>query len=215
MSWQARILTLLYNPFTPRWLDRSVLDYLYQLPEEAVILNLGSGSANLREGVINMDVKQYPNVSLIADGMHLPFRDSCFDCIFCNAVLEHVERPWLVAEEISRTLKASGVACIQSPFLEAIHDEHDYFRFTLKGLRSLFPGFDEVKSGVSGSVNQVLADFVRVYPVFMFEKTILEKPVKFVMSWLAKPIQYLDYVLRGKPSMERYARAFYFIGRKR
>ncbi len=209
------ILAKLYNPFYPRWLDRSVFEYLRQAPQGSRILNVGSGNTRLGEGIINLDIKAHPTVDIVADASHLPLEDGCIDLIFCNAVLEHTTEPWVVASEIARVLRAGGIVCVQSPFLEAIHDEHDYFRFTLKGLRSLFPGFDEVKSGVSGSSNQVLADLLRAYPVFVFEKTLLELPVKFVMSWLAKPFQYLDCILRDRPGMRTYARAFYYIGRRR
>ena len=201
-----------YNPFTPLWADRSIFDYLEQVPKGSRIINIGSGSTRLRDDIINLDITYYPNVDVLADAQNLPFEDNYFDCVFCNAVLEHVEKPWMVSGEIQRVLKSGGIACIQSPFLEAVHDEHDYFRFTLKGLKSLFPQLKEIKSGVSGGVSQILADLLRVYPTFIFENTILDLPVKFIMSWVAKPFQYLDFI--KSPSMFKYARAYYFIGEK-
>jgi len=209
-----RLIMQLYNPFTPRWLDRSIFDFLEALPAEAQVLNVGSGNTNLGTNVINLDIKPSPNVSVVADAHRLPFRDGSFDCVFCSAVLEHVPYPNVVAKEIIRVLKPGGTACIQSPFLEAIHDEHDYFRFTLKGLKVLFPELKEVKSGVSGGPSQVLADILRVYPILIFEGTFIDLPMRFVMSWLARPFQWLDFLIKRKPSMPLYARAFYFIGRK-
>ena len=209
-----RLAERFYNPFTPRWLDRSIFDYLQILPGDASVLNVGSGSTQLRDNIINLDIKSFPNVNVLADAHYLPFRDACLDCVFCSAVLEHTTSPWLVAAEIQRTLKMGGIACIQSPFLEAIHDEHDYFRFTLKGLKVLFPKLKEVKSGISGSYSQIFADLLRVYPILVFENTLLNFPMRLIMGWLAKPFQYLDFLVKGKPSMSMYARAFYFVGVK-
>ncbi len=202
----------MYNPFTPRWSDRSIFDYV---PATGRTLNVGSGNTpKLNNDTANLDIKKLPNVDVVADAHSLPFGDSSFDCVFCRAVLEHTVRPWIVASEIQRVLRTGGVACILAPFLEAIHDEHDYFRITLKGLKSLFPELVEVKSGVSHDAMQMFADVARIYPVLVFENTRLKLPVAFAMSWIAKPLQYLDFTIRNRPSMSKYARAYYFIGRK-
>lgn len=205
------LLSKLYNPFIPLWFDRSIFDYI---PINGKVLNVGSGSTKLRDDVVNLDVMNLPNVNIVADAHYLPFKANSFDCVFCSAVLEHTIKPWIVASEIQRVLKVKGVACIQVPFLEAVHDEYDYFRFTLKGLKLLFTELNEVKSGVSGSASQVLADLLRVFPTLVFENTFIDLPVKFIMSWIAIPFQWLDCLIKGKPSMAKYARAFYFIGQK-
>ncbi len=202
----------LHNPFQPRWFDRSMYDFV---SKQGLVLNLGSGNTVLdSEVVVNLDIYPFPNVDMVHDAHCLPFNDETFDCVFCNAVLEHCLRPWIVANEIQRVLKTGGVACIQVPFLEPVHDDSDYFRFTAKGLRSLFPELEEIKSGVSASSNQILADLVREFPVLVVEDSILEYPTKFVVGWLAKPIQHLDFLIKGQKSMHKYARANYFIGRK-
>lgn len=201
-----------YNPFTPIWFDRTMFDYI---PAEGRVLNIGSGSTKLRAGVTNLDIKPFPNVDIVADAHALPFENEYFEGVLLNAVLEHTAKPWVVASEAQRVLRHDGIACVQSPFLEGVHDESDYFRFTLKGLISLFPDLEVVKSGVSGSINQILADLIRVHPVLTFERTWLQLPVKFIMSWLAAPVQHLDFMVRESPSMPRYARACYFVGRKR
>lgn len=213
MNRLRKLGTKLYNPFYPLWIDRTIFDCLYKIPKGSRIINIGSGDKRLREDILNLDIKPFRNVDVMADARSLPFEDNYFDCVFCNAVLEHTSEPWKIAEEIQRVLKPNGIACIQSPFLEAIHDEEDYFRFTLKGLKSLFPQLDEVISGVSSTSNQVLADLLRVYPTFVFENNILDLPVKFFMSWIAKPFQWLDGLIISS-SMDKYARAFYFVGQK-
>jgi SAM-dependent methyltransferase len=183
------------------------------------ILNVGSGSTpHFNSQTVNLDIKPYPNVDVVADAHQLPFPDASFDSVICSAVLEHAERPWTVASEIRRVLKVGGAAIIQAPFLEGVHDEHDYFRFTQKGLVSLFPGFRIVKQGVSAGPVQILAQLVQVNTEMVVEGTILEKPVKVIMSWLVKPIQWGDLQIkhsnRKTDTVSRYARGVYFVGRK-
>ena len=205
------IVLKFHNPFTPRWFDRSMFDYIPQ----GKVLNVGSGNTKLRPDIINLDIVKYPNVDIVADAHSLPFGDEYFDGVFCNAVLEHTIRPWIVAGEIQRVLKTGGTLCVQTPFLEGVHDEYDFFRFTLKGLRSLFPEITEIKSGVSASTTSILADLLRVYPILAFENTFLHWPVAFAMGWFAKPFQYMDFLIRKSPSMPKYARAFYLVGVKK
>lgn len=203
----------LYNPLAPIWFDKSMFDYL---PKEGIVLNLGSGNTRLEnKKAINLDIHPFPNVDVVADAHAIPFPDNYFDGLLCNAVLEHTKQPWIVAKEIERVLKIGGIACVQVPFLEGVHDNEDYFRFTLKGLKSLFPEFDEIKSGVSGSSWQILAELVMMHPVMVLENTPFWKPGKLLMSWFAIPIQRLDFMVRNSVSMAKYARAYYFVGRKR
>lgn len=46
---------------------------------------------------------------LTSDGLALPFKDECFNLVFCLEVLEHVKNPSTVIEEIYRVLKKNGV----------------------------------------------------------------------------------------------------------
>lgn len=116
MSSLRQLALKFYNPFTPRWFDRSMFDYI----PEGKVLNVGSGITKLRDDIINLDIVKYPNVDVVADAHALPFEVEYFDGVFCNAVLEHTIRPWIVAGEIQRVLKTGGTLCVATPFLEAI-----------------------------------------------------------------------------------------------
>ena len=50
-----------------------------------------------------------------ADGFHLPFANGTFDICVCSHVLEHVDRPHEMVEEINRVLKTGGIALIEFP----------------------------------------------------------------------------------------------------
>lgn len=73
---------------------------------------------------------------VFADAASLPFANGTFDAVICLEVLEHVRNPQGVLDEISRVLRADGVAWLSMPFLYPIHDApHDYQRFTAHGLK--------------------------------------------------------------------------------
>lgn len=78
----------------------------------------------------------------ICDDAYLDSRNefiNFFDVIYSNNVFEHLEKPWIAAENISRMLKTGGLAVMVVPFSQRYHEvPGDYFRYTHKGLASLF-----------------------------------------------------------------------------
>lgn len=66
--------------------------------------------------------------------------DESYDFIFSLDVFEHIDKPWLAAQEISRLLKPGGVTFHSTLFSWRYHPcPIDYWRFTPDGLKSLFP----------------------------------------------------------------------------
>lgn len=83
------------------------------------------------------------------DIQNLPFEDNHFDCIVCNAILEHVPEPELAIYEMHRILRPGGQIWIEVPFLQAYHAHpHDYWRCTLPGIRRWMEDFVEVAAGI-------------------------------------------------------------------
>ena len=63
-----------------------------------------------------------------------------FGTIFCLSVLEHCEKPFLVAENLTSLLRPHGKICISVPFALGFHGyPSDYWRFTHEGIKKLFP----------------------------------------------------------------------------
>jgi SAM-dependent methyltransferase len=78
-------------------------------------------------------------IDVFASAMSLPFRDRCFDGAICLQVLEHVPEPLDLLKEARRVLKPGTHLILTAPHIWNVHEApHDYYRFTLYGLRHLF-----------------------------------------------------------------------------
>ena len=88
-----------------------------------------------------------------SDSMVLPFREGTFDTVVSTQMLEHVRQPEIVIPEMARVLKPNGILILSAPMTWPLHEEpHDYYRYTLHGLRHLleeadFEILDEIRRG--------------------------------------------------------------------
>lgn len=206
------------SPNRPNLDDDTYYRTVRELPAGLVGLDLGSGANRIRPDAITLDCNPHSGADIVTDGTSLPFEDNHFDYVWSNAVLEHVERPWEVAAEIVRTLKPGGVAIISIPFLENVHGwPHDYYRFTVQGLRVLFKDLEEVKSGVAAGPGQVLPDLLQYYGTLFSELQgggwWINLWCIFLGVWLL-PLRWVDRLLRHRPNYWKWARGYYYIGRK-
>jgi SAM-dependent methyltransferase len=105
-----------------------------------LILDAGAGSNERRwPNVVQMEIKPYPYIDVLATNQALPFRDGAFDAVFTLNVLEHVNDPWQSAAEIMRVLRPGGLVYAVVPFLQPLHGYPDHFyNMTLRGLEETF-----------------------------------------------------------------------------
>lgn len=75
---------------------------------------------------------------LIGDALALPFKDASLDGVLATQVLEHVRRPWVALQEISRCLKPGGWCIATVPMAWRLHEEPwDFWRFTRYGFAGM------------------------------------------------------------------------------
>lgn len=112
-------------------------------------LDIGSG---LRTFIFPncLYLEVYPSITadvVMEPACRDPLRSASFDGISCLAVLEHVEEPWTVAQEIHRLLKPGGLVFIDWPFLQPVHGYPSHFyNATREGLQKMFSeGFELIE----------------------------------------------------------------------
>jgi hypothetical protein len=122
----------------------------------------------------------------------------------------------MVMENKGINLKPGGYIAINLPFLNTIHDEHehDYFRFTLKGIRELFPNYEELFRGVSSGGGSFLPLCKIQYINLLVPFRLLRALNYFIWGHLAFRLKVLDKLVAHKPDYVIIANSFYYIGQK-
>jgi SAM-dependent methyltransferase len=118
-------------------------------PERPTIKRAWAPHASEYTGV---DYIEGIDVDVVCDAHALSkkFRRSSVDVVISTSTFEHIERPWIVAEEIGKVLRPGGRVFVQTVFSWPEHGApYDYWRFTPEGLRVLFhpPLFDVIAAG--------------------------------------------------------------------
>lgn len=63
-----------------------------------------------------------------------------FALVICCSVLEHVRRPWEMAENLTGLLRPGGAIYVAVPWVWRYHPyPDDYYRFSWRGIAELFP----------------------------------------------------------------------------
>jgi SAM-dependent methyltransferase len=108
------------------------------------MLDLGCGNRPYRALLPNIsaytayDVDSSVKPEAVGTASELPFASASFDSVLNTQVIEHVEEPWRVIEEIARVLKPGGKLVLSAPQGWRLHEEpHDFYRFTHYGLTHL------------------------------------------------------------------------------
>jgi SAM-dependent methyltransferase len=90
-------------------------------------LNLGCG-IDYKEGFVNVDFHSHIQIDVQHDlnSIPYPFADGEFDFILASHVLEHLDRPFVVMQELHRILKKDGILQVKVPHFSRgfTHSEH-------------------------------------------------------------------------------------------
>ena len=93
---------------------------------------------------VGLDMEPGPGVDIVADLTMgtgtLPVEH--FALGICCSVLEHVRKPWIMAEHITTLIRPGGTLFMSVPWVWRYHAyPDDYFRFSWRGIEELFPAF--------------------------------------------------------------------------
>ena len=135
----------------------------------------------------------YSGLDATARLEHLPFKEEQFDGVVCIQVLEHVNEPLMVLEELYRVTKRGGLLFITAPQGWGIHQApNDYFRFTSYGLTYLLEkaGFEVVSLEPVCGYFGYLANRLTVFP-----KTVFWPIRKKSLRLLFSPLECISYGL--------------------
>jgi SAM-dependent methyltransferase len=135
----ARVGPVHFQPL--QWELEQVQPYI-----DGKLLNAGCGNRDISEivkgfgakEVVNYDIESTIPGAIIGSLVETPFETDSFDCIICNAVLEHVPAIDKVMSELARVLKPGGHFIAGVPYLQPYHlNPTDFRRYTRDGLAEI------------------------------------------------------------------------------
>lgn len=183
---------------------------------KGICVSIGGGPFRAHPRLLNLNIDQFPNVDLVGNAYHLPFRSLSVSLIHCEAVLEHLEYPNRAVEEIHRVLEIGGKVFAVTPFLQAFHGYPNHYQnFTLEGHRRLFEraGFDVSDAGtcvgpIYGLTDLSIGFFVSLFPGFLGQ--LLSLPWRFI-SLLLRPFDRLFWKIDRS---HRFASTTFVLAKK-
>jgi SAM-dependent methyltransferase len=193
---------------------------LFEAPD-GVNLWLGGGGVDTGP-FINVDIGAFYGVGLVADAARLPFADSCCDRVTCPALLEHVDDPARVVQEVRRVLKPDGVVEAVVPFCHPYHGyPADYSRFSKDGLGHLFRDFESIEIGIRTGPATTMLTFMTYYGKLLFPvhtgNLVLRWINRIIMGafgWISYPLVQMDRWLNRLPDAHVLANHFWVRARK-
>jgi SAM-dependent methyltransferase len=187
--------------------------FLKGFNDEDVVVNVGSLSKKIK-GVYNLDIAYYPNIDIVADAHHMPFKNGSLDGVIIKNVFEHLKDPGKVREELKRVVKPGGRIYAKVPFMQPFHAvPDDYQRYSMNGLQEFFKDFHIVEEGISVGPSSALAWFLREYLaiLFSFNSKKAYRIWRVVFSYFTAPMKYFDAFFRKRKEAHRLASAFYLV----
>lgn len=118
-----------------------IVKKMLSLSELVVVQGEGDGFNAILNGKPRKPVPEYFCLDYDS-GIDLmkPVEGKKFDGGICMDLLEHLPQPFLVAKNISDSLKKDALLFVTCPFVWEPHNfPGDYFRFTPQGVEALFP----------------------------------------------------------------------------
>lgn len=152
-------------------IERSAADFAASLPSGARVLDAGAGECQYahffsRHRYVAVDLGigdaswNYRKLDCVADLSSLPLASASFEACLNLVTLEHVRQPDRVLRELARVLRPGGRILLVVPHDWEVHQEpHDYFRYTVHGMRYLLAqaGFDRIRVEPAGGYFRLMS----------------------------------------------------------
>ena len=94
---------------------------------------------------VGLDMAAGKGVDVVADLTRSidPLKEAYFGLGICCSVLEHVDKPWVFAANLTRVIRPGGLLYMSVPWVWRYHAyPDDYFRFSHRGVMKLFEEFE-------------------------------------------------------------------------
>lgn len=184
--------------------------------EGKVCLSIGGGPRRCDDNFLNINLSIFENIDIVADCHYLPFKDNSVDCIFIEAVLEHLYDLQKCLKEIHRVLKPGGIVYSNTPFMQAYHGYPNHYQnLTISGHKAVFEinHFKVTEFGTSVKPT---------YAMIMLNTIFLKTYIPFIGRFLGIIFQffgllifkYFDLFLEDKPSNHILASTTYVVAEK-
>ena len=141
-----------------------------KLPQNSRILDAGAGPCPYKNMFSHCKYEatdfSNPNkmLNFVCTLDNIPQKDNSYDAVLCTEVLEHVEYPQKVINELYRVLKKGGKLLLTTPQQFMVHQKpYNFYYFTKYGLASLLAdaGFKKFKITPQGGYFWALGDIIR------------------------------------------------------
>lgn len=120
-------------------------------PQMAYLKGAISYGLDFSEQAISKLRDEFPNVNyIVGDALKTSFEDGFFDVVVSGEVIEHIEEPKRLVEEMNRICKPKGKIILSTPKLE--FDDHEHlWEFEEIDLHHLFNPFGIVQTFIKES----------------------------------------------------------------
>lgn len=99
--------------------------------DEPVRLDIGGGR-DPEDGHINIDLRETPEVDIVAPAQDLPVPDQSVDRIHCNSLVPHLPDPFAAFKQWTRVLKPEGELVVKATHANStgIRDDADHEHYS-------------------------------------------------------------------------------------
>jgi SAM-dependent methyltransferase len=212
-----RIWRWIPGPTNGRRQTRLLREFLGALPDDAIVLNVGSGGTDLGSGVFNLDLFPYRDVDIACDTHNLPFENDSIDAVISTGMLQYAECPTTAVAEFFRVLKFGGKVFCTVPFLQGYsEDTPDLYRWTANGLDRLFVEFANRKVRPSHGAGSAFAWIAAQYlaAVLSLGNAKLHSMWLMVTRCLLAPFKWTDALTEGWPGEHTTSSAMLIVAEK-